>query len=118
VRRRGRQTVGARLPTAPIPILQNSRPRRLFAARIAIIRGDARQAKRAKPGRLLGIDLPQLILLAARRPSLVFPQLHADQLRFDFEASVFDARLMQPRHRADSCVGGAMSRLPARDNRE
>jgi hypothetical protein len=79
-----------------------------FAARTAVVGGDPRQAKRAKPGRFLGIDLPQLILLAARRPSLVLPQLHPDQLRFDFEASVFDARLLRPRHRADSFVEGAM----------
>jgi hypothetical protein len=107
VRRRDGQPV-AGFPTAPIPILQNSRPWRLFTARTAVVSGSARQAKRAKPGRLLGINLPQLILLAARRPSLVFPQLHPDQLGFDSEASVFDARLLQTRHRADSFVGGAM----------
>jgi hypothetical protein len=31
---------------------------------------------------------------------------------------VFDARLLQPHHRADSFLSRAMSRLPARDNRE
>jgi hypothetical protein len=117
VRRRDGHPIGARLPTAPIPILRNSRSSRLFAARIAVVSGDARQAKRAKPGRLLGIDLPPLILLAARRPSLVFPQLHPDQLRLDFEASAFDARLLQPRHRAVSFLGGAMPHFPARQSR-
>jgi hypothetical protein len=91
---------------------------RLLAAGITVVSGGLRQAKCAKPGRLLGIDAAQLILLVARRPSLAFAQLHPSQLRFDFEAGVFDARLLQPHHRADSFLSRAMSLLPARDNRE